>query len=149
MRVPRAAGVSGRNFQWSLILTFAKTLAETGCECYNQTFRAHRWEGKRRMPFLRGILVAVLLLTGVTPSLAQGYPNRPVRVVVGFTPGGPTDVIARLIAQGLSESLGQQFFVENISGAGGNIAAGQAAPVTPDGYTIMAIMLGFMVNPSF
>ena len=100
------------------------------------------------MPFLRGILIAVLLLTGVAPSLAQGYPNRPVRVVVGFTPGGPTDVIARLVAQGLSESLGQQFFVENISGAGGNIAAGQVARVTPDGYTIMAISTGFMVNPS-
>src|SRR4051795_1163355 len=100
------------------------------------------------MPVLQGILAAMLLLTGVTPSLAQGYPNRPVRVVVGFTPGGPTDVIARLIAQGLSESLGQQFFVENISGAGGNIAARQVARVTPDGYTIMAISTGFMVNPS-
>jgi tripartite-type tricarboxylate transporter receptor subunit TctC len=103
---------------------------------------------ERRMSFLRGILIAVWLLTGVAPSLAQGYPNRPVRVVVGFTPGGPTDVIARLIAQGLSESLGQQFFVENISGAGGNIAAGQVARVAPDGYTIMAISTGFMVNPS-
>jgi tripartite-type tricarboxylate transporter receptor subunit TctC len=100
------------------------------------------------MPALYGILAAVLLLTGVTPSLAQGYPNRPVRVVVGFTPGGPTDVIARIVAQKLSDSLGQQFFVENIAGAGGNIAAGQVAHVTPDGYTIMAISTGFMVNPS-
>src|SRR3989475_10307703 len=100
------------------------------------------------MPVLQGILAALLLLTGVAPSSAQGYPNRPVRVVVGFPPGGPTDVIARLVAQGLSESLGQQFFVENVSGAGGNIAAGQVARVTPDGYTIMAISTGFMVNPS-
>ena len=100
------------------------------------------------MPVLHWILAALLLLTGVTPSLAQGYPNRPVRVVVGFTPGGPTDVIARLVAQKLSESLGQEFFVENIAGAGGNIAAGQVARVTPDGYTIMAISTGFMVNPS-
>src|SRR6202521_1351434 len=100
------------------------------------------------MPVLRGIFATVLLLTGVAPSLAQGYPNRPVRVVVGFTPGGPTDVIARLVAQKLSESLGQQFFVENLSGAGGNIAAGQVARATPDGYTIMAISTGFMVNPS-
>ena len=100
------------------------------------------------MPVLRGIFATVLLLTGAAPSLAQGYPNRPVRVVVGFTPGGPTDVIARLVAQKLSDSLGQQFFVENLAGAGGNIAAGQVAHVTPDGYTIMAISTGFMVNPS-
>jgi tripartite-type tricarboxylate transporter receptor subunit TctC len=99
-------------------------------------------------PVLRVFLAAVLLLSGVAPSLAQGYPNRPVRVVVGFPPGGPTDVIARIVAQRLSESLGQQFFVENIGGAGGNTAAGQVARVTPDGYTIMAISTGFMVNPS-
>src|SRR5712691_11616354 len=100
------------------------------------------------MPVLLGILAAMLLLTGVAPSMAQGYPNRPVRVVVGFPPGGPTDVIARIVAQRLSESLGQQFFVENIGGAGGNTAAGQVARVTPDGYTIMAISTGFVVNPS-
>src|SRR5437870_9826968 len=100
------------------------------------------------MPVLRGILASLLLLAGVAPALAQGYPNRPVRVVVGFPAGGPTDVIARIVAQNLSESLGQQFFVENIGGAGGNIAAGQVARVTPDGYTIMAISTGFIVNPS-
>ena len=79
------------------------------------------------MPVLHGILAAILLLTGVAPSAAQGYPNRPMRVVVGFPPGGPTDVIARLVAQTLSDSLAQQFFVENIGGAGGNTAAGQVA----------------------
>src|SRR5713101_8533092 len=100
------------------------------------------------MPVLQGILAAVLLLTGVAPSLAQGYPNRPVRVVVGFPAGGPTDVIARLVSQKLSDALGQQFFVENVGGAGGNTAAGQVARATPDGYTIMAISTGFMVNPS-
>jgi tripartite-type tricarboxylate transporter receptor subunit TctC len=100
------------------------------------------------MRMLHWILAAVLLLAGVAPSWAQGYPNRPVRVVVGFPPGGPTDVIARLVSQKLSESLGQQFFVENMSGAGGNIASGQVARATPDGYTIMAISTGFMVNSS-
>src|ERR1700709_1600330 len=100
------------------------------------------------MRVLIWILASLLLLTGGAPSLAQGYPNRPVRVVVGFPPGGPTDVIARVVAQRLSESLGQQFFVENIGGAGGNTAAGQVARVTPDGYTIMAISTGFVVNPS-
>src|SRR4030081_3281069 len=100
------------------------------------------------MPVLHGILAAVLLLSGLAPSWAQGYPNRPVRGVVGFPAGGPTDVIARLVSQKLSDALGQQFFVENIGGAGGNTAAGQVARATPDGYTIMAISPGFVVNPS-
>jgi tripartite-type tricarboxylate transporter receptor subunit TctC len=100
------------------------------------------------MPVLQGILAAILLLAGVAPSWAQAYPNHSVRVVVGFSPGGPTDVIARLVAQKLSDALGQQFYVENLAGAGGNIASGQVAHATPDGYTIMAISTGFMVNPS-
>src|SRR5258707_14538637 len=94
---------------------------------------------------LRIFLAAAVLLAGVAAVLAQGYPTRPVRVVVGFPAGGPTDVIARIVAQRLSESLGQQFFVENIGGAGGNTAAGQVARVAPDGYTIMAISTGFVV----
>jgi tripartite-type tricarboxylate transporter receptor subunit TctC len=97
---------------------------------------------------LRWIFVAVLVLAGAAPALAEGYPSRPVRVIVGFPPGGPTDVIARIVAQHLSEALGQQFVVENLPGAGGNIASGQVARATPDGYTIMAISTGFMVNPS-
>src|SRR5580704_11079500 len=100
------------------------------------------------MRIFYGIVAATLLLAGAAPSWAEGYPTRPVRIVVGFPAGGPTDVIARLVAQKLSESLGQQFFVENMAGAGGNIASGQVAHATPDGYTIMAISTGFMVNPS-
>lgn len=100
------------------------------------------------MPALRWIVTAALLLTGAAQAMAESYPNRPVRVVVGFPAGGPTDVIARIVAQNLSDSLGQQFFVENIPGAGGNTASGQVARVTPDGYTIMAVSTGFIVNPS-
>jgi tripartite-type tricarboxylate transporter receptor subunit TctC len=96
----------------------------------------------------RVLLAAMLLLPTVTGSSAQGYPTRPVRVVVGFPAGGPTDAIARIVAQKLSDRLGHQFFVENVGGAGGNTAAGQVARVTPDGYTIMAISTGFVVNPS-
>jgi tripartite-type tricarboxylate transporter receptor subunit TctC len=96
----------------------------------------------------RVLLAAMLLLPTVTASSAQGYPTRPVRVVVGFPAGGPTDAIARIVAQKLSDHLGHQFFVENVGGAGGNTAAGQVARVTPDGYTIMAISTGFVVNPS-
>ncbi len=97
---------------------------------------------------LRVVLAVAWLLTGVAASAAQNYPARPVRIVVGFPAGGPTDVIARVVAQKLTDNLGQQFFVENIGGAGGNTAAGQVARVTPDGYTIMAISTGFVVNPS-
>jgi tripartite-type tricarboxylate transporter receptor subunit TctC len=97
---------------------------------------------------LQLLLAALLLLGGVSAAQAEGYPGRPVRVVVGFPPGGPTDVIARMVAQKLSDALGQQFFVENIGGAGGNIASGQVARTTPDGYTIMVISTGFVVNPS-
>ena len=99
-------------------------------------------------PVLQLLLAAALLLGCVPAASAQGYPNRPVRVVVGFPPGGPTDVIARIVSQKLSDALGQQFFVENIGGAGGNTASGQVARATPDGYTIMVISTGFVVNPS-
>jgi tripartite-type tricarboxylate transporter receptor subunit TctC len=97
---------------------------------------------------LRVVLAATWLLSGAVAASAQNYPSRPVRVVVGFPAGGPTDAIARIVAQKLTDNLGQQFYVENIGGAGGNTAAGQVARVTPDGYTIMAISTGFVVNPS-
>ena len=94
------------------------------------------------------MLAATWLLSGAVAASAQNYPSKPVRVVVGFPAGGPTDAIARIVAQKLTDNLGQQFYVENIGGAGGNTAAGQVARVTPDGYTIMAISTGFVVNPS-
>jgi tripartite-type tricarboxylate transporter receptor subunit TctC len=97
---------------------------------------------------LRVFFGVVLLLSGAVPTLAAGYPNHPVRVVVGFPVGGPTDTIARIVSQKLSDSLGQQFYVENIGGAGGNIASGQVARAPGDGYTIMVISTGFVVNPT-
>src|SRR5215204_2330802 len=82
-------------------------------------------------------------------GLAQSYPSRPVRVIVPFAPGGQTDVVARLIAQKLSERLGQQFYVENAAGAGGNIGAGRAVQAAPDGYTILFIdAIGYAANPT-
>src|SRR6201995_3967097 len=100
------------------------------------------------MRIFYGIIAAAMLLTGAVPSWAEGYPTRPVRIVVGFPAGGPTDVIARIVAQKLSDSLGQQFVVENVPGADGTAASCQVARATLDGYTIMAISTGFLVNPS-
>jgi tripartite-type tricarboxylate transporter receptor subunit TctC len=97
---------------------------------------------------LRFLGAILALLLGAATALAQNYPGKPVRVVVGFAAGGPSDVIGRIVAQKLSEALGHQFYVENIGGAGGNTAAGQVARATPDGYTIHIISTGFMVNPS-
>src|SRR5918994_1451131 len=96
------------------------------------------------------IFASVLALTAVTHTSmlsAQGYPAKPVRVIVPFAPGGPTDVCARLIAQKLSESLGRQFYIENIVGAGGNIGTGQAAKAQADGYTILITVNSHIMNP--
>src|SRR5262249_27030193 len=81
-------------------------------------------------------------------ALAQvpGYPDRPVKIIVPFAAAGPTDVVARLIAQKLSEKFGQQFYIENIAGAGGNLAMGAAAKAPADGYTILSSSI--TVNPS-
>jgi len=91
-------------------------------------------------------LVAAVWAAGA--AQAQNYPDKSVRVVVGFTAGGPTDVIARIVAQKLSETWGQQFYIENIPGAGSNTASGMVAKTPPDGYTLLVISTGFVVNPS-
>jgi tripartite-type tricarboxylate transporter receptor subunit TctC len=80
---------------------------------------------------------------------AQTYPMRPVRVIVPYAAGGPTDVFARLATQRLSERLGKQFYVENIPGGGANIGTGQAAKAAPDGHTILVTTNSFVINPSF
>jgi tripartite-type tricarboxylate transporter receptor subunit TctC len=81
-------------------------------------------------------------------AFAQQYPTKPVRIVVPFPPGGVTDTAGRLIAQKLSERLGHQFYIENISGAGGNIGMANATRSPGDGYTILLASSSIVVNPS-
>ena len=89
---------------------------------------------------------AVASLASIS-AFGQAYPTRPVRVIVTFAPGGPTDVAARLIAQKLSESLGRQFYVENVAGASGNIGTVQASKAMPDGYTLLVTVNNLIINP--
>ena len=94
---------------------------------------------------------AALILSMLAPAgnaAAEGYPAKPVRLIVPFAAGGPTDVIARIVAQKLSESFGQQVVTENIPGAGGNTGVTMVARAPADGYTILVVSTGFIVNPS-
>jgi tripartite-type tricarboxylate transporter receptor subunit TctC len=87
-------------------------------------------------------------LLAADSSSAQQYPNKPVKIIVPFAAGGVTDVAARLIAQNLSERLGQQFYIENMGGAGGNLGMSAAARAAGDGYTILFASSSIVVNPS-
>ena len=98
--------------------------------------------------WIAGALACLLLLSGSDTARAQAYPSKPVRMLVPFAAGGPTDVIARIVAQKLSEHFGQQFYVENVPGAGGNTGTAMAAKARGDGYTILVVSTGFVINPS-
>jgi tripartite-type tricarboxylate transporter receptor subunit TctC len=91
----------------------------------------------------------LLLAAGADGAVAQdGYPNRPVKVVAPFAPGGPVDAVARVLAPKLAENLGQQLYVENHPGGSGNIGTALVAKAPPDGYTVLAISSTLVVNPS-
>lgn len=100
----------------------------------------------KRKTMAAAVLAGLASLTAGT-AFAQDYPNRPVRMIVPFAAGGPTDVIARVVAMKLTEGLGQQVVVDNRAGAGGNIGMGLAASASPDGYTMIVVSSSFVVNP--
>src|SRR4051812_31925479 len=89
-----------------------------------------------------------VLALGLRRAAAQAYPTRPVKVIVTTGPGGQGDTTARLVAAKLSESLGQTFYIENMPGAGGNIAMSTAARAAPDGYTLLAPTSNIVTNVS-
>jgi tripartite-type tricarboxylate transporter receptor subunit TctC len=106
----------------------------------------------RVMPWGRAAAFGVAFFAAgwltVPKPAAAAYPDHPVKIIAPFAAGGPTDVVARILAQKLSESLKQQFFVENHVGAGGNLGMTLAARSTPDGYTILVASSSYVVNPS-
>jgi tripartite-type tricarboxylate transporter receptor subunit TctC len=106
-------------------------------------------------PSRRGLLRAAGLLTGAVAASSLGsmrakaanYPERPIKIIVPFAPGGPTDIMARILGTHLGEALGGTIVVENKAGAGGNIGIGIAAHAEPDGYTLLVTSSAYVVNP--
>ena len=89
-------------------------------------------------------LAAVSIVSA--PAIAQTYPDRTITMVVPFAAGGPTDTVARLVAESMSNDLGQQIVVENVGGAGGTLGAGRVAQAQPDGYTILLHPIGMATS---
>ena len=96
---------------------------------------------------MKRALIALVLLWAC-PAASQGYPAKPVRIIVAQAPGGASDLLIRLIARKLTDSLGQQFIIDNRPGAGGNIGAEVAAKAAPDGYTLFMVSAPHTVAPS-
>jgi tripartite-type tricarboxylate transporter receptor subunit TctC len=107
-----------------------------------------------RAAALKRLLRLVTIVSLALAASAEGawpepgrYPSRSVRIIVPYAPGGVVDVMARLLARGLSESLNQQFYVENMGGGGGNIGTRAASLSPPDGYTVLITSSSFVINP--
>src|SRR5262245_43119445 len=100
------------------------------------------------MRILRIPLLAAVLMLPLAAAQAQTYPTRPITMVVPFAAGGPTDIVARLTAEGMTKALGQQVVVENVPGAGGTIASARVSRAAPDGYTILIHHVGLSTAAS-
>lgn len=103
----------------------------------------------RLVKSVRWIAAALTALALPQAALAQDYPAKPVRVMTAFAPGGPSDIVGRLLAQKLTENLGgAPFVIENRPGAGGNIGIAQVARSAPDGDSLLLVSSAFVINPS-
>jgi tripartite-type tricarboxylate transporter receptor subunit TctC len=98
-------------------------------------------------PVYKSALLGVALALAFGTASAQGYPNKPVRLIVPFAPGGFTDVVARILGQKLSVAMGQQFVIENKAGAGSTIGTDFVAKAAPDGYTLVMISTTHVISP--
>ncbi len=98
--------------------------------------------------FLRSALGAALLAATAATAHAQDYPNKPIRMIVGFPPGGGADIVARIVAAPLAERLATHIVIHNPPGAGGTTGMGVAAKSAPDGYTLLFSTTGFTINPN-
>jgi tripartite-type tricarboxylate transporter receptor subunit TctC len=96
--------------------------------------------------FKKLICIAALAVVCASPALAQSYPSRPITVIVPFPAGGPSDVVARIVTEGMGKSLGQTLVIENVGGAGGTLGSGRVAAAQPDGYTLLAGSMGSHVS---
>jgi len=101
-----------------------------------------------RLVLARMALVLATILVSAAAQAQGAYPDHKIRMIVPFAAGGPTDVIGRLVAERLSDVLGQQVYVEDLPGAGGNLGVEMAKRAAPDGYTILTVSTGFIINPS-
>ena len=99
-------------------------------------------------PALAALLAAATIASSLPAMAQQPWPSQPVKLVVAFAPGGPADLIARILGQKLNEQWKQPVVIENRGGAGGNIAAGATAKAEPNGYTVLVTTSAFAVNPS-
>jgi tripartite-type tricarboxylate transporter receptor subunit TctC len=95
-----------------------------------------------RIGLWRAVAVAIALGAGLVPLRAQDYPSRSITVIVPFPAGGPSDVVARIVTNQMSNILGQSMVIENVSGAGGTLGSARAAAAAPDGYTLLAAAMG-------
>ena len=107
-----------------------------------------RFNSQRQYRARGRVILSAFLLTILTSAQAQHYPNKPVRIVVGFPPGGAVDILARALAQQLSQALSQQFVVDNRGGASSVIGTEIVAKSPPDGYTLLVVSGAHSVNPS-
>src|SRR5215217_4067740 len=94
------------------------------------------------------IIAATLALLGGSAAAQTDYPSRPITVIVPFAAGGPTDTVARLVAESMTRTLGQQVLVENVAGAGGTLGARRVARADPDGYTLLLHHIGLATSAS-
>src|SRR5262245_18811432 len=99
-----------------------------------------------RRQFLHLAACGAALAAGSREAAAQSYPGRPVRIIIGFPPGGPADILARLLGQRLSERLGQPFVIESRPGAGSNIATESVVRSPADGYTLLLVTTANTIN---